>query len=345
MFPTFLDDQRVGADVVIVTHPILSPTLPPLVRLRESQAITSLSLHRPDLRRVQLRRGAAPSRSAASSRSRLCLQSKPSPSCSLAMPPSIRATIWVSAISILCPRASSNRGLQDRIRDWFTDFAQNGFATDLPADCPCARPPTPISSFPKSYATSTAVRRASWNSQALLHRRCRMSIPTSLLAANSAGPPLGYAAKSRRFCDSLDSAYRPLPDFCRSPIDVHSWSITTATAPSSQWSFADLFDTTRRRRALPTETLPVYLLMDVPQWFLQDVYAESSAESLLLAPNGGAVRVWAHRGFTSNSPQSHAEWRHFLHFLPASQINPSAPLSPRKAVPPTTMSVVLEPFW
>jgi len=38
--------------------------------------------------------------------------------------------------------------------------------------------------------------------------------------------------------------------------------------------------------------------------FFQDVYSTSLAESLILAPNGGAVAVWASSGFTNQPPQA-----------------------------------------
>jgi hypothetical protein len=81
-----------------------------------------------------------------------------------------------------------------------------------------------------------------------------------------------------------------------------------------QWSFADLFDTTAAAALSNGGRLPVYLLMDCLNGFFQDVYAESLAESLLLAPNGGAVAVWASSGFTQQSPQSTLN-QAFLHFF------------------------------
>jgi hypothetical protein len=44
------------------------------------------------------------------------------------------------------------------------------------------------------------------------------------------------------------------------------------------------------------------------------VYTESLAESLLLAPNGGAVAVWASSGFTSAPPQATMD-QALLHIL------------------------------
>jgi hypothetical protein len=50
--------------------------------------------------------------------------------------------------------------------------------------------------------------------------------------------------------------------------------------------------------------LPVYLVMDCLNGFFHDVFSTSLAESLLLAPNGGAVAVWASSGFTIAPPQA-----------------------------------------
>jgi peptidase C25-like protein len=71
-----------------------------------------------------------------------------------------------------------------------------------------------------------------------------------------------------------------------------------------QWSFADLFDDSSASVLSNGNQLPVYLIMDCLNGFFQDVYSTSLAESLLLAPNGGAVAVWASSGFTDAAPQA-----------------------------------------
>jgi Peptidase family C25 len=48
----------------------------------------------------------------------------------------------------------------------------------------------------------------------------------------------------------------------------------------------------------------VFLLMDCLNGFFHDVYATSLSTSLLMAPNGGAVAVWASSGFTTAPPQA-----------------------------------------
>ena len=42
-----------------------------------------------------------------------------------------------------------------------------------------------------------------------------------------------------------------------------------------------------------TQKLSIYVAMNCLNGLFQDVYTESLAESLLKAPNGGAVAVWA----------------------------------------------------
>jgi hypothetical protein len=44
--------------------------------------------------------------------------------------------------------------------------------------------------------------------------------------------------------------------------------------------------------------------MDCLNGFFHDVYTQSLAESLLLAPKGGAVAVWASSGFTGAASQA-----------------------------------------
>jgi len=49
--------------------------------------------------------------------------------------------------------------------------------------------------------------------------------------------------------------------------------------------------------------LPVFIAMNCLNGFFHDVYTESLAEALMLAPNGGAVAVWASSGLTAPGPQ------------------------------------------
>jgi hypothetical protein len=75
----------------------------------------------------------------------------------------------------------------------------------------------------------------------------------------------------------------------------------TGHGAEEQWSFSDLFDDGTALALTNGDRLPFFVLMDCLNGFFQDVYTQSLAESLLLAPSGGAVAVWASSGFT-NAP-------------------------------------------
>jgi hypothetical protein len=96
----------------------------------------------------------------------------------------------------------------------------------------------------------------------------------------------------------------------------------TGHGSEEQWSFEDLLDDNSAMSLTNGDRLPVYFLMDCLNGFFHDVYATSLSTSLLLAPNGGAVAVWASSGFTNAPPQSSMD-QALLHILSA---NPSTPL-------------------
>jgi hypothetical protein len=68
--------------------------------------------------------------------------------------------------------------------------------------------------------------------------------------------------------------------------------------------------------------LPVYLLMDCLNGFFQDVYDTALSTSLMLAPNGGAVAVWASSGFTNAPPQATMDQA----LLGEWKVNPALPI-------------------
>ena len=67
------------------------------------------------------------------------------------------------------------------------------------------------------------------------------------------------------------------------------------------WSAGSLFDDTMAASLTNGSKLPVFVIMNCLNGFFHDVYTQSLAESLMMAPNGGAVAVWASSGLT-NAP-------------------------------------------
>ena len=69
------------------------------------------------------------------------------------------------------------------------------------------------------------------------------------------------------------------------------------------WTGAGLLDSDLALNLTNTNALSVYLMMTCLNGYSHDPYVESLGESVLKAPNGGAVAVWASSGFTDAAPQ------------------------------------------
>ena len=313
--PTFLDDNRTGADVVIITHPDFVTSLVPLVRLRESQG-HHIALVTTDQIFDEYNYG---------ERSPFAIRSFLQEAASRwqRKPQSIlfvgdasfdpRDYLGLGDFDFVPTRIIETAAFKTASDDWFTDFAQNGFAT-----IPTGRLPVRTSAdadlvVSKIIGYEGGSSAGSWNSQALLIADQNVD-SNFTAAANSAGATLPPSLQvSEILADSLDSVT------ARSQIlaALNNGALLVdynGHGAEQQWSFADLFDSTDAAALSNGGRLPVYLLMDCLNGFFHDVYAESLAESLLLAPNGGAVAVWASSGFTQQSPQSTMN-QAFLHLF------------------------------
>ncbi|HKV25381.1 MAG TPA: C25 family cysteine peptidase [Candidatus Acidoferrum sp.] len=187
--------------------------------------------------------------------------------------------------------------------DWLSDFNQTGFATiatgRLPvrtlADANLAV--SKIVSFEKGLGANSA------NAQALL------------IADQNIGADFSTATKFA--ATDLPSTLQPVEIFAdgQDPAAVSQQILSALNAgpllvnysghgSEEQWSFSDLLDDTSAAALSNNNQFSVYFLMDCLNGFFQDVYGTSLAQSLLLAPNGGAAGVWASSGFTIEPPQA-----------------------------------------
>jgi uncharacterized repeat protein (TIGR01451 family) len=313
--PTFLGDQRAGTDVVIITHPDFVADLAPLVRLRESQG-HHVSLVTTDQIFDEYNYG---ERSPFAIRSFLqeaatVWQRKPQ-SILLVGDASFdpRDYLGLGDFDFVPTRIIETAAFKTASDDWFTDFAQNGFATIPTGRLPVRTTADADLVVSKIIGYEQGSSAGSWNSQALLIADQNVD-SNFTAAANSAAATLPSTLQvSEILADSLDYAT------ARSQIlaALNNGALLVdynGHGAEQQWSFSDLFDTTDAAALSNGGRLPVYVLMDCLNGLFQDVYAESLAESLLLAPNGGAVAVWASSGFTQQAPQSTMN-QAFLHFF------------------------------
>ncbi len=315
--PTFLDDQRAGAEVVIITHPDFVANLAPLVRLRESQG-HHVSVVTTDQIFDQYNYG---ERSPFAIRSYL----QQAASVWVRKPQSIllvgdasfdpRDYLGLGDFDFVPTRIIETAAFKTASDDWFTDFVQNGFATIPTGRLPVRTPADADLVISKIIGYESGSSVGPWNSQALLVADQNTDSDFTAAATSAAATLPPTLQVSEILADSLDTAT------ARSQIlaALNSGALLVdynGHGAEQQWSFADLFDSTDAAALSNGGRLPVYLLMDCLNGFFQDVYAESLAESLLLAPNGGAVAVWASSGFTQESPQSTLN-QAFLHLFSA----------------------------
>jgi uncharacterized repeat protein (TIGR01451 family) len=188
--------------------------------------------------------------------------------------------------------------------DWFSDFNQTGFETIATGRIPVrtASDATLVVSKIVNYEKGLA-GGGSGNQQALLvadqnigsdfttaTKFAATDLPLSLQPTEIFADGMDPTVVTQQIYTALNSG----------PLLVNY----SGHGSVEQWSFADFLDDTSGAALTNGDQLSVYLLMDCLNGFFQDVYSTSLAESLLLAPNGGAVAVWASSGFTNQPPQA-----------------------------------------
>ncbi|MGB9512434.1 MAG: C25 family cysteine peptidase [Candidatus Acidiferrum sp.] len=321
--PTLLDQIHKGADDVIIAYPDFATHLAPLVRLRESQGHTvelvtidqvfdeyNFGERSPFAVRTFLQ-GAVQN-----------WQRKPQSVLFVgdaSMDP--RNYLGFGDFDFVPTRIIETAALKTASDDWFSDFLQNGYATTPTGRLP-ARTTTDVDLMvSKIIAYEQGSDAGAWNSQALLIADQNVdSNFTSAVTSAAAALPSSLQI-SQILANGAD------------PGTVHSQIVSALNngallvdynghGAEQQWSFVDLFDNNDATALTNGGRLPVYLLIDCLNGLFQDVYAQALAKALILAPNGGAVAVWASSGFTDEPPQASMD----LALLQQLATNPDAPL-------------------
>ncbi len=320
--PSMLDDRRAGADIVVITHPDFAAHLTPLVRLRETQGhrvsvVTTDQIF--DDYNYGERSPFAIRRFLQDAASRW--QRKPQAVLLVgdaSMDP--RNYLGFGDFDFVPTRIIETAAFKTASDDWFTDFGQIGFAT-----IPTGRLPVRTSSdvdllVSKIINYDEGTDSGTWNAQALLIADQNVDANFTSAVTSAAATLPSSLQSSQILVDGVD------------PSTAHSQILAALNngallvnynghGAEQQWSFADLFNTTDATTLTNGGRLPVYLLLDCLNGLFQDVYAQSLAESLILAPNGGAVAVWASSGFTDEPPQAAMNLA-FLHEVAAHPDDP-----------------------
>jgi uncharacterized repeat protein (TIGR01451 family) len=205
--------------------------------------------------------------------------------------------------------------------DWLTDFDNTGFASMVTGRLPVRTAAEASLVISKIVNYEQGSSNGAWNSQVLFV--ADQNVGANFSQAATALVPLLPSSVSNTtiLADTLDQATAQQQILTA----LNNGSVLvdySGHGAEQQWSFEDLFDDTAAAGLTNGNKLPVYVLMDCLNGFFHDVYAESLSTALMLAPNGGAVAVWASSGFTTQPPQA-AMNQAFLSQLAA---NPSTPL-------------------
>ncbi len=187
--------------------------------------------------------------------------------------------------------------------DWFSDFQQTGFPTIPTGRLPVRTAAEASLVISKIVNYERGLSNGSWNSQALFVADQNIGADFSAAATSVNTMLPSSVAATTILANSLDTAtaQQQIYTALTNGAVLVNYS---GHGSEQQWSFSDLLDDTSAGALTNGGRLPVFFLMDCLNGFFHDVYAESLSTSLMLAPNGGAVAVWASSGFTTEPPQA-----------------------------------------
>lgn len=303
--PSLGDQNSTGADIVVITYPDFASHLAPLVQLRESQGYR-VAVVTTDQIYDQYNYGEHSPFALLSFLQQAATTWQRKPQAVLlvgraSMDP--RNYLGFGYLDLVPTRIIETAALKTASDDWLTDFQQTGFAT-----IPTGRLPAQTTSdvdlmVSKILSYEQGVGAGSWNGQALLI--ADQNIDANFTAATTAAAATLPSSlnSTQLLTDGID------------PSTAHSEIVAALNSGAllvdynghgaeQQWSFSDIFDNNDAAELTNGSHLPVYLLMDCLNGLLQDVYGQTLAEAILLAPNGGGVAVWASSGLTNQPPQA-----------------------------------------
>jgi hypothetical protein len=300
-----LRNPQAGASVVMITHPGFVASLDPLVRLREQQGY-SVKVVTTDEIFDAYNYGERSPYAVRQFLQEASLRWRNRPRFVLLVGDASldpRNYLGFGDFDFVPTRLIDTAAMKTASDDWFTDFKQTGFATIPTGRLPVRTAAEADLVISKIVSYESGATAGSWNQQALVVTDQNVGVnfsATGNAVANSLGKSF---AVTNIIGDQLDpqTAKQQILDAINSGQGLVDY---VGHGSVEQWSFSDLLNDSDAAAMQNGERLPVFLLMDCLNGFFQDVYTQSLAESLLLAPNGGAVAVWASSGFTDASPQS-----------------------------------------
>jgi len=321
--PNSIDRSQFGTDIIVITHPDFESSVAPLVKLHESQG-SSVAVVTTDQIFDAFNFG---ERSPFAIRDYLQFAStrwRVRPQAVLLVGGASfdpRNYLGFGYFDFVPSRMIETAAFKTASDDWLTDFNETGFATIPTGRLPVRTAADAELVVSKIVDYERGASAGSWQQQALVIADQNVGANFTA-AANAASVDLPPSLSvTKILADGQDPA--TVEQQILAALNSGSLLVNyTGHGSEEQWSFSDFLDDTSASGLSNGDRLPVYLLMDCLNGFFHDVYATSLSTSLLLAPNGGAVAVWASSGFTDADPQATMD-QALLSTLAA---NPSMPI-------------------
>ena len=322
--PAALAEQRLGSQMVIITHPDFASALAPLVRMHESRghSVEVVTIDevfdafnygerspfaiRDFLQNAESRWSRKPQY--------LLLVGDAS------LDP--RNYLGLGDFDFVPTRIIETAAFKTATDDWFSDFKQNGFETIATGRLPVRTAADAELVVSKIVNYEKGLGASHGNQQALLVADQNIGADFTTATKFAAADLPSSLQPTEILADGLDPNVVTQQLFAAlnsGPLLVNY----SGHGSVEQLSFANFFDDSSAATLANGDQLSVYLLMDCLNGFFHDVYSTSLAESLLLAPNGGAVAVWASSGLTNQPPQASMN-QALLQIL---KTNPSMPIA------------------
>jgi uncharacterized repeat protein (TIGR01451 family) len=301
--PAIHKQQR--SDIVVISHPDFVASLAPFVVLRQSQG-RQVSVVTTDQIYDAFNYGERTPYAIQAYLQQLSAEPQLAPQAVLLVGDASldpRNYLGFGSFDFVPTRIIETQAFKTASDDWFSDFQQTGFATIPTGRLPVRTPADAALLIAKIVNYESGASAGSWNQQAVLiaDQNDGVNFSNEAAFANTELPASLQSTKIMANGLDVDTARQQILNALNSGALLVNY---TGHGAEEQWSFADLFDNSTAAGLSNGNRLPFYLLMDCLNGFFQDVYAQSLAQSLMLAPNGGAVAVWASSGFTSAPPQA-----------------------------------------
>jgi len=321
--PNHLEERADGAGIVVITHPDFAASLAPLVQLRQRQGY-SVKVVTTDELFDAFHYG---ERSPFALRNFLQVAStewRVKPQAVLLVGDASldpRNYLGFGDFDFVPTRLIETSELKTASDDWLTDFNSTGFSTIPTGRLPVRTSAEADAVVAKIVEYESGYGAGAWNSQAL-------TIADQTIGADFTSTTNAVAnslSKSLRVTKILADQSDPQTTKQQIIDAINNGQVLvnySGHGSVEQWSFSDLLDNSDVATLSNGNRLPVFLIMNCLNGFFQDVFTQSLAESLILAPKGGAVAVWASSGFTEAPPQASMD-QALVQLL---QSNPKMPL-------------------